>query len=148
MSYVIPEEKNPPFIRAAIFFLLLSILGYSINLFFLDEKTQSSNQTPSVVKVLKFEDLQDGGVAVIDTSSNQVIHVVTGEAGFVRGILRTIARERRIRGLGKDEPVRLMSFKDGRLVLHDPLTNTQIELESFGSMNVESFRVFLKNKNS
>jgi len=100
------------------------------------------------VKVLKFEDLQDGGVAVIDTSSNQVIHVVTGEAGFVRGILRTIARERRIRGLGKDEPVRLMSFKDGRLVLHDPLTNTQIELESFGSMNVESFRVFLKNKNS
>jgi len=148
MSYVIPEEKNPPFIRAAIFFLLLSILGYSINLFFLDEKTQSSNQTPSVVKVLKFEDLQDGGVAVIDTSSNQVIHVVTGEAGFVRGILRTIARERRIRGIGKDEPVRLMSFKDGRLVLHDPLTNTQIELESFGSMNVESFRVFLKNKNS
>jgi len=148
MSYVIPEEKNPPFIRAAIFFLLLSILGYSINLFFLDEKTQSSNQTPSVVKVLKFEDLQDGGVAVIDTSLNQVIHVVTGEAGFVRGILRTIARERRIRGLGKDEPVRLMSFKDGRLVLHDPLTNTQIELESFGSMNVESFRVFLKNKNS
>jgi len=148
MSYVIPEEKNPPFIRAAIFFLLLSILGYSINLFFLDEKTQLSNQTPSVVKVLKFEDLQDGGVAVIDTSSNQVIHVVTGEAGFVRGILRTIARERRIRGLGKDEPVRLMSFKDGRLVLHDPLTNTQIELESFGSMNVESFRVFLKNKNS
>jgi len=148
MSYVIPEEKNPPFIRAAIFFLLLSILGYSINLFFLDEKTQSSNQTPSVVKVLKFEDLQDGGVAVIDTSLNQVIHVVTGEAGFVRGILRTIARERRIRGIGKDEPVRLMSFKDGRLVLHDPLTNTQIELESFGSMNVESFRVFLKNKNS
>jgi hypothetical protein len=41
-----------------------------------------------------------------------------------------------------------MAFNDGRLVLLDPLTNTQIELESFGSQNVESFKVFLKNNNS
>jgi putative photosynthetic complex assembly protein len=119
-----------------------------MNTLFLDEKNQTLKAQPIQVKVLKFEDRLDGGVTVIDATTNQIIDVVQGEAGFVRGILRTVARERRIRGLGKEDPVNLMAFNDGRLVLLDPLTNTQIELESFGSQNVESIKVFLKNNNS
>jgi len=114
----------------------------------LNERTQSFDTRPAQMKVLKFEDQEDGGVTVIDAKTNQVIDVVQGEAGFVRGVLRTIARERRIRGVNKDEPVYLISFTDGRLILQDTTTNTNIDLESFGSTNVQSFRVFLKNNES
>jgi putative photosynthetic complex assembly protein len=137
-----------PSIKAFIICIALSLFGYFMNTLFLEEKNNTPTVQPVQVKVLKFEDRQDGGVTVIDAATNQIIDVVQGEAGFIRGILRTVARERRIRGLGKEEPVNLMSFNDGRLVLLDPLTNTQIELESFGSINVESFKVFMKNSNS
>ena len=115
---------------------------------FLNERYQESDLRPAQVKILKFEDQEDGGVTVIDANTNQVIDVVQGEAGFVRGILRTIARERRIRGIGKDAPIRLISYSDGRLILQDTTTNTNIELESFGSNNVQNFRAFLNHNKS
>jgi putative photosynthetic complex assembly protein len=148
MSYVFPEPQKTPFFKAAIICISISLFGFYINKLFLQEKHQPTNLTPEQVRVLKFEDRDDGGVTVIDAQINQVVDVVQGEAGFIRGILRTIARERRIRGLSGDEPVYLKSFNDGRLVLVDPLTNTSLELESFGSTNVKSFRAFLKNNNS
>jgi putative photosynthetic complex assembly protein len=141
-------SKISPSIKAFVICIALSLFGYFMNKLFLEDKNQVQTPIPVQVKILKFEDRQDGGVTVIDAATNQIIDVVQGEAGFVRGILRTVARERRIRGLGKEDPVNLMAFNDGRLVLLDPLTNTQIELESFGSINVESFKVFLKNTNS
>jgi putative photosynthetic complex assembly protein len=141
-------SKISPSIKAFIICIALSLFGYFMSTLFVEDKNQVQSPIPVQVKILKFEDRQDGGVTVIDAATNQIIDVVQGEAGFIRGILRTVARERRIRGLGKEDPVNLMSFNDGRLVLLDPLTNTQIELESFGSINVESFKVFLKNSNS
>jgi hypothetical protein len=148
MSNTLLQSKISPSIKSFVICIALSLFGYFLNTFFLEDKNQIQKAQPVQVKVLKFEDRQDGGVTVIDATTNQIIDVVQGEAGFVRGILRTVARERRIRGLGKEDPVNLMAFNDGRLVLLDPLTNTQIELESFGSQNVESFKVFLKNNNS
>jgi putative photosynthetic complex assembly protein len=141
-------SKISPSIKAFIICIALSLFGYFMSTLFVEDKNQVQSPIPVQVKILKFEDRQDGGVTVIDAATNQIIDVVQGEAGFIRGILRTVARERRIRGLGKEDPVNLMSFNDGRLVLLDPLTNTQIELESFGSINVESFKVFMKNSNS
>ncbi len=148
MSNNLIQSKISPSIKAFVICIALSLLGYSMNKLFIEDKNQIQIATPVQIKVLKFEDRQDGGVTVIDATTNQIIDVIQGEAGFIRGILRTVARERRIRGLGKEDPVNLMSFNDGRLVLLDPLTNTQIELESFGSNNVESFKVFLKHSNS
>ncbi len=148
MNDYFPQTKISHSIKAFIACILLSLFGFFMNKLFIEKNNEISNSQINQVKVLKFEDRRDGGVTVIDAANNEIIDVVQGEAGFVRGILRTVARERRIRGLGKDEPVNLMSFKDGRLVLLDPLTNTKIELESFGSTNVESFKVFLKNNNS
>ncbi len=146
MSYVLPNPKLRISYKAPIICLMMIIFGFAINHLFLNERNQEPDFLPTQVKILKFEDQDNGGVTVIDANTNQVIDVVEGEAGFVRGILRTIARERRIRGIGKDAPMRLISYADGRLILQDTATNTKIELESFGSTNVQSFRVFL-NKN-
>jgi len=148
MSYAFLQPKLSASIKAAIICCMISLFGFLFNKFFLNERTQSFDTRPAQMKVLKFEDQEDGGVTVIDAKTNQVIDVVQGEAGFVRGVLRTIARERRIRGVNKDEPVYLISFTDGRLILQDTTTNTNIDLESFGSTNVQSFRVFLKNNES
>ena len=46
------------------------------------------------MRALRFEDRPDGSVAVIDARSGRQIERVQGEAGFLRGALRALARER------------------------------------------------------
>ncbi len=46
--------------------------------------------------------------------------VLTGEQGFLRGTLRALARERKRRGFGPEQPFELIGRTDGRLTLIDP----------------------------
>jgi len=62
-----------------------------------------------------------------------------GEQGFVRGILRTLSRERMRRGIGSGPTFELIGHTDGRLTLLDPATGHRINLESFGPTNMASF---------
>jgi putative photosynthetic complex assembly protein len=91
---------------------------------------------PAVVVVpLRFEDRADGAVAVIDARSGQLIEAITGQAGFVRGTLRGLARERKRSGVGSEPAFELIGRADGRLTLHDPTTGRMVDLESFGPIN-------------
>jgi putative photosynthetic complex assembly protein len=92
-----------------------------------------------VVRDLRFEDTAEGGVAVIDARSGQVVQSFAGEHGFLRGALRAMARERRARGLGPEHPFQLIGRADGRLTLVDTATGTRIDLESFGPTNAGVF---------
>lgn len=96
-----------------------------------------------LVRELRFEDRADGSVAVIDSRSNKEIHVVYGEAGFLRGTLRSFARDRKARGLGAKEPFKLIARADGRLTLADPATGRLVDLESFGPVNAAAFAALL-----
>ena len=98
-----------------------------------------------VEKDLYFRDLPDGSVGVISANNGEVIAKVTGQAGFVRGILRAMARERRIRQISSDDAFKLMSHSDGRLTLVDPATQNRIDLESFGKDNAAEFAAFLNS---
>jgi putative photosynthetic complex assembly protein len=88
---------------------------------------------------LRFEDRSDGSVSVIDGRSGLEVDRVQGEAGFLRGALRALARERRKRGLGGEAPFELLARADGRLTLADPATGERIDLESFGVTNAATF---------
>jgi putative photosynthetic complex assembly protein len=90
-------------------------------------------------RALRFEDRPDGGVAVIDGRSAQLVTVLRGEQGFVRGALRALSRERYSRGLGSQQPFQLIAHSDGRLTLFDPATGQRIDLESFGPTNAAAF---------
>jgi putative photosynthetic complex assembly protein len=90
-------------------------------------------------RALRFEDQADGGVAVIDPRTGQTVDTVTGQAGFVRGTLRGLARERKRNGLGSEQPFLLIGRADGRLTLQDPATGRVIDLESFGPVNAAVF---------
>jgi len=89
----------------------------------------------TVTRTLRFEDRPDGSVAVIDGQRGTEIDRVHGEAGFLRGSLRALARERQRRGLGPAEPFVLTARADGRLTLSDPATGERVDLESFGPTN-------------
>jgi putative photosynthetic complex assembly protein len=88
---------------------------------------------------LRFEDRPDGSVAVLDAASGRQIESVQGEAGFLRGALRALARERRKQGLGAEPAFELIARADGRLTLADPATGERIDLESFGPTNAAVF---------
>jgi len=94
-------------------------------------------------KTLRFKDLPSGAVAVISADNGQMITQVEGQAGFVRGILRALARDRRMRQISSDDAFELISRADGRLTLIDLATNNRIDLESFGKDNAAEFAAFL-----
>jgi putative photosynthetic complex assembly protein len=84
---------------------------------------------------LRFEDGPAGSVLVLDAASGRVLEQVEGEAGFLRGSLRALSRERQRRGLGSGPAFTLTQRADGRLTLADPATGERIDLESFGPTN-------------
>jgi len=98
----------------------------------------------SQLRVLRFDDMPDGSVAVIDVNTNQLVQRFEGEQGFLRGTLRAMTRERRLHGIGADQPFELVAHADGRLTLHDPATGMRIALESFGSTNAGVFARLLR----
>jgi putative photosynthetic complex assembly protein len=94
---------------------------------------------PVASRSLRFEDGPDGSVAVLDGKTGLEVERVEGEAGFLRGALRALARERRLRGLGSETAFDLIARADGRLTLSDPATGQRIDLESFGHTNAAAF---------
>jgi putative photosynthetic complex assembly protein len=88
---------------------------------------------------LQFADRKDGAVIVTMADTGQVLDVMTGQQGFLRGTLRGFARTRREDGIGSLPPIRLTGYANGRLVLFDPSTGRQVELEAFGSLNEAVF---------
>lgn len=92
---------------------------------------------------LKFADTADGGVAVIDVASGDTVTVMRGEQGFLRGVLRGLARDRRMNAVGLEPPYVLSLHDDGRLMIRDPLTGQRIDLASFGPDNAAVFARWL-----
>ena len=99
----------------------------------------SPDASPVTTRSLRFEDRADGSVAVLDGRTGLELERVQGEAGFLRGALRAMARERRKRDLGSEAAFDLIGRADGRLTLADPATGERIDLESFGSTNAATF---------
>jgi putative photosynthetic complex assembly protein len=108
-----------------------------------DLPTRDAEAAPVKVRMLRFEDRPDGGVAVIDAQSHREIEAVQGEQGFLRGTLRGFARERKRRDLGDGPAFELIARADGRLTLLDPATGHRVDLDSFGPTNAGVFARWL-----
>ncbi|WP_037502395.1 photosynthetic complex assembly protein PuhC [Sphingomonas jaspsi] len=93
-------------------------------------------------RLLSFRDQPDGSVRIVDASSGADVLTVVGEkdgGGFIRGVLRGLARDRRMRGIGAEPPFELALWQDGALSLTDRATGRTIELGSFGPDNRAAF---------
>lgn len=102
--------------------------------------TRLAESEPVSTRALRFSDREDGAVVVFDVEAGRTLEVLApGTHGFVRGVLRGLARERLRSGVGEQPPFLLTRWADGRLSLNDPVTGRQIALEPFGPTNAGSF---------
>lgn len=99
-------------------------------------------QAPGAVAAerrLAFSDTADGAVQVRDAVSGEQVARMAGEQGFLRGVLRGLARERRALGVPPEHPYVLTLHADARLLITDPATGQRIDLASFGPDNAAVF---------
>ncbi len=90
-------------------------------------------------RLLRFQDGPQGSVEAVDAQSGRTVQQFHGEQGFLRGALRALVRERRMRELGPMLPFELSARADGRLTLTDTATGARLDLESFGPTNAAVF---------
>ena len=96
---------------------------------------------------LQFEDGQGGAVLVFDARDHRLVDTLApGSNGFIRVVLRGLARERKLGDIGPQPPFRLTRFVSGQITLTDTSTNKQIDLGAFGSTNAEAFARLMNSR--
>jgi len=96
---------------------------------------------------LRFEDGRDGGVTVRDAADGRlVVELDPGTNGFLRSVMRGLARERRLEGVDGSPAFRVARGSDGRLSLKDLGTGRVIALDAFGATNAAAFAHLLRQK--
>ncbi len=97
--------------------------------------------------LLRFDDLDDGGVAVLNAADESLLYKVEpGTNGFIRATMRGLARERMRSGVGAAAPFKLTRWSDGTISLHDEPTGRRLDLDAFGPANAGAFAQFFATK--
>ena len=95
---------------------------------------------PLLAVDLVFVDMPSGAVGVFEATSLEQLAVIAPETGgFVRGVMRGLARERMLNSINSDPPFRLIRWASGTMSLDDPSTGRRIELDAFGPTNAGVF---------
>ena len=126
-------------LAALVAFTLIGVAAVRLS----GESIRGADAPTAQQRSLRFVDGPGGSVSVIDARTGALIDSVHGEAGFLRGSLRALARERKKRGLDGGPPFDLIARTDGRLTLSDPATGERLDLESFGPTNAAVYRRWL-----
>ena len=105
----------------------------------------SENAKIVITRSLRFSDRADGALVIEDVNAKQVAGTVAPftKSGFVRSVMRGLARDRRMRGLGADAPFVLALWSNGQLSLTDSATGRALELSAFGPSNRAAFMALL-----
>jgi putative photosynthetic complex assembly protein len=107
--------------------------------------TAALSTSPVVASAdLRFSDEANGSIRITDAKSDRLVSTVQpGEGGFIRGVMRGLARDRISQHIGEAPPFHLSLDSDNRLWLQDTATGRLIDLQSFGSSNRDSFAQLL-----
>jgi len=89
---------------------------------------------------LLFRDGADGSVLVLDGASENIIaRYASGDGSFLRGVMRSLVRQRRVAEVTGARRFLLTRHSDGRLRITDPQTDQAIDLGAFGPDNAAVF---------
>jgi putative photosynthetic complex assembly protein len=103
-----------------------------------------AGRIPTRMIDLQFADSPDGGVSIRNSATGQeVSHLAPNSNGFVRGVMRGLVRERKMRHIGSAPPFRLAQWPDRHMTLRDTATGVEIDLDAFGDINRDAFSVLL-----
>jgi putative photosynthetic complex assembly protein len=102
--------------------------------------TRLTYAEPVASRDIRFEDRTDGSIAVLAADNGRLIELLSpGTHGFVRIVMRGLARDRLVSGIGAGPPFTLTRWADGRLTISDAATARRVELTGFGKDNVNAF---------
>lgn len=90
-------------------------------------------------RMLAFADGPGGRIDVLGAGGAPLGSIEAGHDGFVKVVLRGLARERMLHGVGPDSPFKLGRTADGRMLIEDPATGRVLLLDAFGAGNAQSF---------
>jgi putative photosynthetic complex assembly protein len=136
--------KDPllPLAKVCIGFLMLLVIG----IFLYRESglhEQSRDDSPVVAsRELHFYDTSKGEILITDKNGIK-ISLVGGEGGFMRAVVRGLAKERIALGIGPERSFRLVANKRGIISIIDPVTGSKVDVSSFGKANSEIFTKLL-----
>lgn len=133
-----PGEKMAPIVL----FGTIAIALLLVSLARMNGYTDSTDSTARVVAScdLVFEDLPGGTIQVYNLEDGRLLaRFERGTGSFVRGVMRSMTRERYSRQIGAELPFRLSRRSDGALWISDPATGTEVFLNAFGPSNSEVF---------
>ncbi len=103
-----------------------------------------SSSSAVATRELRFEDRADGGIDVIDPRTSAVVDVLEpGSHGFVRGVLRALARGRLVHNIGSGPNFLIIRNADRSMWIEDTATNQRIALNAFGQTNAGAFQRLL-----
>ncbi len=99
---------------------------------------------------LVFEDRPAGAIHVYNLEDGRLLErFERGNGSFVRGVMRSMTRERRSDQLGAEAaPFRLTRHSNGALTIRDQATGREIFLNAFGVTNADAFARLLSASQS
>ena len=99
----------------------------------------------TVTRDFRFADRADGALLVTDVLANKLVFIYPpgSNTGFIRGVMRGLMRERRLKEVDRAGEVTVAQWADGALTLTDKSTGRIIELGSFGHTNRAAFAQLL-----
>ena len=106
----------------------------------------SVHDTAKVIatRQLRFIEQPGDRMAIIDAANNRPVGMVKSTAdGFVPGVMYGMEVARRRFGVDLSAPYGLTQLSDGRVVLADVPTHSEVDLESFGDANAALFTALL-----
>jgi len=134
-------------VQGMIVIVILTVILAAVTQFTGGGARYAPEGAPVVTAELLFEDGERGLVTVHNAATGaHLIAYGENEGVFVRAIMRTVARQRRIRGLGRETPVQLSRFEGDQLWLIDPASGVQMYLNAFGPDNLAAFNEILERK--
>lgn len=125
--------------------VVLTVLGVIFQQLVVNPQARAS--APRAVlaeRVLRFVDIADGTVVVVDAGAGtELARVAPGEGNFLRGTLRGLVRERRLQSADFTPGFALRRYGDGAIVVADLATGREIDLRAFGARNADEFMRYL-----
>lgn len=98
---------------------------------------------PAISRQVRFEDRADGAVVVRAVDGGRDVIIPADSGGFLRGVARTLTRDRKMRSIGPEAPFLMAEGADGALSLTDTATGRTLKLDAFGPDNRRAFRDLL-----
>ena len=105
-------------------------------------------ETPSASLTVRFVDLPNGGLSVVNVATGQEIdRLAEGQNGFLSTMLRVIRRDIERTPAVISMPFRIEMWQGHRITLTDSATERKVDLLAFGPTNAEIFIRWLGGRN-